>query len=124
MISKTTRHIKDSYKSITHAFRGVRYAYVSERNFRTEIVIILTVYIAAILLDFSYVEFAIITLASFSVLGAELLNTAIEESWNKLHPDHHDHVGKIKDIASAGVLCFGIGAGLSGFFVFVHRLFF
>ncbi|MEN9852445.1 MAG: hypothetical protein RI996_388 [Candidatus Parcubacteria bacterium] len=124
MISKAKRHIKDSSKSIVHAFRGVRYAYVSERNLRTEIAIILVVYSAAILLDFSYIEYAIVTLASFSVLGAELLNTAIEESWNKLHPDHHDHVGKIKDIASAGVLCFGFGAGIAGLFVFVHHLFF
>jgi diacylglycerol kinase len=124
MLQKSKRHLQETYKSLTHAFRGVRYAYLSERNFRTEIAIVLLVYIAALLLGFTYIEFAIITLASFGVFGAELLNTAIEESWNKLHPEQHSHVGRIKDIASAGVLCFGIGAGLCGLFVFVHHLFF
>ncbi len=124
MIQKAKRHIKDTMKSFRHTFSGVRYAFISERNFRNEIAIVLVVYIVAILLDFSYIEFAIISLASFGVLGAELLNTAIEESWNKLHPDHHEHVGKIKDISSAGVLAFGFGAALAGMFVFVHHIFF
>jgi diacylglycerol kinase (ATP) len=117
------KYIKDTLNSMRHAFRGVRYGYMSERNFRTEVAIVIAVYIAAVLLEFNYIEFAIITIAAFAVLGAELLNTAIEESWNKLHPDHHDHVGRIKDIASAGVLCFGLGAAFAGALVFVHHLF-
>jgi diacylglycerol kinase (ATP) len=123
MINKSKRHIKDTMWSMSNAWKGVRTAYKSERNFRTELAIIGITIFLAILLEFNYIEFAIVLLASCAVLGAELLNTSIEETWNRLHPDHHEQVGKIKDLASGGVFMVGIGAAFAGLLVFVHHLF-
>lgn len=122
MIHKTRKHIKDTMWSMKNAFRGVSFGLNSERNFRTEVAIFIVTLVYALYLGFSYLEFAIVFLAGFTVLGAELLNTAIEESWNRLHPDHHAEVGKIKDLASGGVLLVGIGAGLAGLMMFVKHL--
>lgn len=122
MIHRTRKHIKDTMWSIKNALRGVSFGLNSERNFRTEVAIFTVTLVYALYLGFSYLEFAVVFLAGFTVLGAELLNTAIEESWNRLHPDHHEQVGKIKDLASGGVLLIGVGAGLAGFLIFVKHL--
>jgi diacylglycerol kinase (ATP) len=122
MIRKTHKHIKDTMWSMSNAFRGVVFGLNSERNFRTELAIFIVTIIYALYLGFSYLEFSIVLLAGFTVLGAELLNTAIEESWNRLHPDHHEQVGKIKDLASGGVLLVGLGAGLAGLLIFIRHL--
>ncbi len=122
MIKKAHKHIKDTMWSMRNAWRGITIAFVSERNLRTEIAIFIITLFYALYLGFSYLEFAVVFLAGFVVMGAELLNTAIEESWNRLHPDHHEQVGKIKDLASGGVMLIGIGAGLSGLMIFIFHL--
>jgi diacylglycerol kinase len=47
-----------------------------------------------------------------------MLNTAIEYSWNKLHPEMHEAVGKIKDIAAGAVLLIGLFSYLSIIVIF------
>ena len=122
MIKKTTNHIRQTYWSMKNAYRGIGFAFKTERNLRTEIAISIVTFGYGYYLGFSYIEFAIIFLAAFTVLGAELLNTAIEESWNRLHPDHHAEVGRIKDIASGGVFLVGVGAGLAGLLIFLAHI--
>ncbi len=51
-------------------------------------------------------------LAFALILIAELLNTALERAWERLHPEHHELVGASKDIASASVFIAVIFAGL------------
>jgi diacylglycerol kinase len=122
MIKKTHKHIKDTMWSMKNAMHGVSFGLSSERNFRTELAVFIVTILYAFYLGFSYIEFAVVFLAGFTVLGAELLNTAIEESWNKLHPDHHEQVGKIKDLASGGVLMIGLGAAAAGLLIFARHL--
>jgi diacylglycerol kinase (ATP) len=38
------------------------------------------------------------------LIAIELLNTAIEKLCDRLHPDHHEDVGYVKDLGSAAVL--------------------
>ena len=106
-----------------NAVRGVWLGYNSERNFRTELYIAFITLLLCVYFDLDYLEYAVVFLAVSVVLGAELLNTAIEESWNKLHPEHHHSVGKIKDIASGGVFLIGLGAALAGVSIFIHHIF-
>ena len=122
MISKTKKHIRKTVWSMQNAIRGIYFATRSERNLRIELTIFLLTIILGVYVQLSYIEFAVVFLAGCSVLGAELLNTAIEESWNKLHPDMHDSVGRIKDIASGGVFIMGFGAALAGTFIFLHHI--
>ena len=123
MIKKAKKHAKETYWSMQNAMRGIWFGYGSERNFRTEIYIIFGAILLSIYLDLNYLEYSVVFLASSVVLGAELLNTAIEESWNKLHPDQHHSVGRIKDIASGGVFLVGLGAALAGSAIFIHHIF-
>ena len=123
MIKRTKKLIKDTLWSISNASKGIALGFKFEKNFRIEFLITFFVFLFAFILRFNYIEWSVITLAAFVVLGGELFNTAIEESWDKLHPEHHESVGKIKDLASGAVLLFGLGAAFSGALIFIKHLF-
>jgi hypothetical protein len=56
------------------------------------------------------VELAVLAVTVAVVLGAELLNTAVEMLTDLLHPDHGPAAAAVKDVSAAAVL---ISAGLA-----------
>lgn len=97
---------------------GLKISFKEENNFRIEIFLGFVAVIAAILLEISTTEFAIIFLTITFVLAVEALNTAFEELCDKLRPEHDPHVAKIKDLAAAAVLVSSLGATAVGIFIF------
>lgn len=95
-------------ESTTHAFRGLGYAYQSDRSFRMEVGGALIIFVYASLLCFlrplSFDEGLFLASGYVFVLVTELINTAFETAFAKLHPAHDDLVGRSKDIASGAVL--------------------
>ena len=53
---------------------------------------------------------ALVLLSSASVLACELLNTAIEQLADALHPSDSEAIGTVKDCAAAAVLIACLGA--------------
>lgn len=54
-------------------------------------------------LDIDRVDWALQILAIGLVLSIESLNTAVEKVCDFIHPEHHEKIGFIKDIASGAV---------------------
>lgn len=109
--------MKALFNSFGYAFQGIFTAIKQERNMRIHIVCMLYMYFFLFCFDFFEItrtELAIIFLANGLVVGAELINTAIESAVN-LHGDKHTEYGKIaKDCAAGAVLVFTIFAVLCG----------
>lgn len=98
-------------KSFGYAFRGIGYQLAYERNFRIHCVAALTVcLVAALFYDFSSLEWCLLALQICLVMGAESLNTAIEQTDNKITKEPSDHIRRSKDSAAAAVLIFAIGS--------------
>lgn len=76
----------------------------------------------AILLSFyfrvSQSEGLAIILAIGLVFSAELMNTAIEAVLDFLRKEHHEDIGKAKDIAAAAVLLAALTSGAVGLIIF------
>jgi diacylglycerol kinase len=102
------KSIKEIIRSISHACRGVIFVYKGEKNFRRELWLGVVFLSISFFLDMSYLERSLVLFFVTLPLSLEMINTAIEYSWNKLHPDIHDSVGKIKDISAGAVLLTGI----------------
>ena len=102
------------------ALRGVASALRSEASLRTQAVVLLAVLAALGLLRPGPVWWALVALASAAVLAAELLNTAIEQLADLLHPDAHPRLKVVKDCAAAAVLIAVLGALGVGFALAVH----
>ncbi len=95
---------KKVYLSVRNALHGLRYAYGHELSFRMEVwagaVFLLIVYCYW---PISFLELSLMALSYILVLAFELINTALERMFERLHPEHHELVGISKDLASSAV---------------------
>ncbi|MGH8205167.1 MAG: diacylglycerol kinase [Steroidobacteraceae bacterium] len=92
------------------ALAGIAHALRSEQNLRIQTLALLVVLVALLVLRPAPIWWALVVLASSSVLCAELFNTAIEHLADHLHPEIHPQIRIVKDCAAAAVLICSIGA--------------
>ena len=92
------------------ALGGIAFTLRSERSFRVHVAAVAAVTGVLIWLRPAPLWWAVIGLACAAVLAAELVNTAIEQLADHLHPDSHEGIRRVKDCAAAAVLIASIGA--------------
>jgi len=96
--------LKKIIKSTANALRGLRYAYKHDKSFRMEVWGAGGfVGVVMVLWPLSGIEFILLIMSYFLILITELINTAVEQMLERLHPEQHELIGKSKDIASAAV---------------------
>ena len=109
--------MKKLVHSFGYAFQGVFTAIRTERNMRIHIVCMIYMYFFLLCFDFFEItktQLAILLLACGLVIGAELINTAIEAAVD-MQGEEHTPLGKIaKDCGAGAVLVFTIFAVLCG----------
>lgn len=97
--------IKKFSKSLTYAFAGIKKVFKEEQNFRIHLfcatVVILT---SVFVFHFSYIELAITLLCFSLVLITEIINTAVEHTWDHIEPNLHPVVKAVKDMMAGAVL--------------------
>lgn len=97
------KFIKGRLKGCVYAFKGGVLLLKTEASIQVQFVIGILTTIAGVYYDISLTEWMIQTLCIGLVMGMEGLNTAVEEIADFVHPDFHDNIGKIKDIAAGAV---------------------
>jgi diacylglycerol kinase (ATP) len=99
------------FLSFKYAWAGVRYAFVTQRNFRIHVAIATTAISLGIFLSISTLEMAIIGLTCALVMVLELLNTAIESVVDLTVQKSYHELAKIaKDCAAGAVLISAIAS--------------
>ncbi|MHB8064279.1 MAG: diacylglycerol kinase family protein [Ruminiclostridium sp.] len=94
---------KNIIESFKHAFQGVWYTFVKERNMKIHLAMGAIVILLALWLEVSRIELAILCLTIAMVICFELINTAIEVMVNFIVDVYHPRAKIIKDV-SAGVV--------------------
>ena len=98
-------------KSFHYALRGIGFNLACERNFRIHCFAALTVLLAAgLFYDFSGTDWGLLILLITTVMAAESLNTAIEQTDNKITLERSRRIRHAKDSAAAAVLLVAVGA--------------
>lgn len=110
------------FGSFRHAFRGIRYAFLRERNFQIELGLAALAIVLSFALPLSQAERAAIFLVIALVLPMELLNTACERVMDMLKPGLHPYAKVVKDLAAAAVLISALLAALVGVAVFLPHI--
>jgi undecaprenol kinase len=105
-----TRKNQSFVSRLRFAAAGVAHALRTERSLRTQMLALLLTLIVLALLRVSPLWWALMILASSSVLAAELFNTAVERLADHLHPDFHPEIRAVKDCAAGAVLISSAGA--------------
>jgi undecaprenol kinase len=104
------------------ALAGIAHALRAERSLRTQALALLAVLAAMLWLRPEPLWWALVLLASSGVLAAELLNTALEQLADRLHPELHEQVRIAKDCAAGAVLVASLGAVAVGVALVLHLL--
>lgn len=91
-------------KSVIYAIKGAIKLIATEHSIQTQVFIAIIVTIAGFYFEISKTEWLFQTLAIGMVLSIEGLNTAVEKTADFIHPDYHERIGFIKDIAAGAVL--------------------
>lgn len=99
------------FLSFKYAWAGVRYAFITQRNFRIHTFVGIFAVSLGIFLHIQAMEIAIIALTSALVMVLELLNTALESLVDlTVQQTYHDLAKIAKDCAAGAVLIAAIAA--------------
>ena len=108
-------------RATEHSVRGFRAVLFGEKAFRTDLVaFVACTAIACALWYFGAVtccECALMVYTVFMALVAEIINTAIETTVDRISTDYNELSGRAKDIGSACVFVAFFGAGVVWFMV-------
>jgi diacylglycerol kinase (ATP) len=112
------------FASFKYAWQGVKYSFVTQRNFRIHTVMASVAVSLGFYLHATTVEMAIISLTCAIVIVLELLNTAIESVVDLTVKQTYHELAKIaKDCAAGAVLVSAIAAVLvAGFILLPHAI--
>lgn len=106
-------------ESVRHALDGIKTLIAEERNMRIHIAMTVLVICCAVLFKLTAAEKAVVTGLCFLVIGAELINTAIENAVNLSTAVFNMYAKKAKDAAAGAVLIVSIGAAICGLIIFI-----
>lgn len=109
-------------RSFAYAFNGIKYATLTELNFRIHLVATLLTVVAGYALHINYNEWLWVGLCITLVLVTELLNTAIERLTDLVSPTYHPIAGHVKDIAAGAVTIMTLFALTTGCVIFLPKL--
>jgi diacylglycerol kinase (ATP) len=120
---KDHRFVKGRLKSLVYAFNGAYKLITTEHSVMVQFLIAVGVTIAGFFFDLTANEWMFQTLAIGLVLGIEGLNTAIEKIADFIHPEFHERIGFIKDIAAGAVFMAALAALTVGIIIYYPKIF-
>lgn len=106
-----------------HAVEGVKYAFLTQPNFRVHTLIALTVVAAGLFFRLSYLEWVIITLTISLVFVTEMINTALESMTDLIQEKEHQKAKIAKDVSAGMVLISALAAVIVGLVIFLPKLY-
>jgi len=99
------------FRSFQYAWAGVRYAFVTQRNFRIHVVIAILALSLSLVLQIGATQTAIVGLTCALVMVLELVNTALESIVDLTVRNTYHELAKIaKDCAAGAVLVAAIAS--------------
>jgi diacylglycerol kinase (ATP) len=117
------RFVSGRIKSIGFAVKGAFKLISTEHSIMVQFSIMLLMIFAGFYFHICREEWMLQILAFGLVLGIEGLNTAVEKIADFIHPEFHDRIGFIKDIAAGAVLFAASSALTVGALIYVPKLF-
>ena len=131
-ISKNNQHVsqrrawrisKDLPSSFYYAFSGISYGFISQRNFRIQVVFGVIALVIGFWLDLNLEKLAILVFTVSIVLILELINTAIEAVVDLAIGRRFHPLARIaKDCAAGAVLIASFGSLLIAFLLLLPPL--
>ena len=118
-IVKKNKTFKDSF---SHAYDGIIYALLRERNMHVHAVMAVLVMACGVLFDISYSEWLACLILIALVISTELINTAIEAVVDLITTEENKLAKVAKDTSAGAVLVVSVFAAFIGLVIFIPKL--
>ncbi|MHA7059464.1 diacylglycerol kinase [Aquimarina sp. M1] len=122
-MSKISNFIIGRLRGCGYAFKGAVLLLKTEPSIQVQAVIGIFMTALGFYIDITKTEWVLQTFAIGLVMSIEGLNTTIEAIADFIHPDFHDKIGFIKDIAAGAVFIAAITAVVIGYTIYAPYLF-
>lgn len=119
---RDTTFLTGRFKSMGFALKGAYKLITTEHSVMVQSSIGVVMIIAGFYFHISHEEWLIQTLAIGLVLGVEGLNTAVEKVADFIHPEFHEKIGFIKDIAAGAVFFAAMTAIAIGAIIYLPKI--
>lgn len=113
---------KRLFNSFKYAFNGFKSAFKTEQNLEIHILISIVVVIMGFIFKISLIEWCICLSLFALVIGAELMNTALEHTIDLLEPHYNESAKIVKDTSASFVLVFAILSVIIGSIIFIPKI--
>jgi diacylglycerol kinase (ATP) len=120
---KDNSFVTGRFKSVTYAFKGAVKLITTEHSIMVQFSLGILMSIAGIYFGITSTEWLFQTLAIGLVMSIEGLNTAVEKVADFIHPEYHERIGFIKDIAAGAVFFAAMTAIAIGLIIYLPRVF-
>ena len=118
---KDKKFLSGRFKSLGFALKGAIKLATTEHSVMVQSSIAVLLVIAGFYFEISREEWMFQTLAIGLVLAIEGLNTAVEKVADFIHPEFHEKIGFIKDIAAGAVFFAAMTAITIGCFIYIPK---
>lgn len=109
-------------KSFLFAFQGLKAALRSERTIKVMAGMGAAAVVAGLVVGLDATSWCVLLLCCGCVLGAELMNTAVETVVDLVSPEYHPLAGRAKDVAAAAVWTLCAFVAVVGVILFARAL--
>jgi diacylglycerol kinase (ATP) len=116
---KDNTFVTGRLKSITYAVKGAIKLITTEHSVMVQFSTGVLLTVAGFYFGITATEWLFQTLAIGLVLSIEGLNTAVEKIADFIHPEYHERIGFIKDIAAGSVFFAAITAIIIGLIIYL-----
>lgn len=116
---KRPHSLGDSFRD---AFSGIAAALREERNMRIHFTVLVLLVLLGLIVGLNGLEWALILFAAGSVLGLELMNSAVERAVDLAEPNQNPLAALSKNLAAGSVLVTAIVAVLVGLLIIGPKL--
>jgi diacylglycerol kinase (ATP) len=113
--------VVDRFKSVKYALKGLWMLLKSENSIKLQFGIGIALTFLGFSMNISTSEWTAQLLAIGLVMVAEGLNTSIEKIANFIHPEYHEKIGEIKDIAAGAVAIAALVSFVIGFLIYLPK---
>lgn len=110
-------------KSVSYALKGALKLITTEHSIMVQFSLGILVTIAGFYFGISKTEWLFQTSAIGLVMSIEGLNTAVEKIADFIHPNYHERIGFIKDIAAGAVFFAALTAIVIGLIIYIPFVF-
>ena len=114
--------IKRRLKGVGYALKGILILATTEDSIKAQFFIGLFAVILGFAFNISATEWMIQLTVTGLVLVAEALNTAVEKIADFIHPEYHNKIGTIKDVAAGAAGFAAIISLIVGSIIYVPKI--